>query len=116
MSDGDKDSGDGGDEDGSSLPSSPSSYGRGTMWSAFQASFQFNFYNPIKELLFAPPFDRKGNWGREYLAWATQLEAKELRYAHRESVFRTHTHNCYAKPLPCVIIPIFIVTIIKSWW
>ena len=31
MSDGHKDGGDGGDEDGSSLPSSPSSYGRGTM-------------------------------------------------------------------------------------
>ena len=60
MSDGDKDGGDGGDEDGNSLPLSPSSYGLGTMLSAFQALFQFNFYNPIQELLFAPPFDRKG--------------------------------------------------------
>ena len=60
MTDGDEGGGDGGDEGGSSFPLSPSSYGLGTTLSAFQALFQFNFHNPIKELLFASPFDRKG--------------------------------------------------------
>lgn len=45
------------------------------------------------------------------LAGATQLEAEELRFVHRESVFRTSAHNYYAKLLPRIIISIFIMII-----